>query len=176
MTDIAVFHAPDRAPCKGKFDLFTVDSPSAEELEEARFLCARCPAKAQCLDYALAHEEYHIWAGTTPYERKKMRRQLGVRFVAIQSGIGGQLQPCGTDAAYIRHLRKHEAPCHDCIAAHNRANAEWRQKARIEKHQFTHGTAYGYDVMGCRCGPCRTAKRESYMDRKRRQRAAEAAA
>lgn len=36
------------------------------------------------------------------------------------------LQPCGTAAAYVRHLRHGEPPCTDCLAANNRRNDEVR--------------------------------------------------
>ena len=40
----------------------------------ARVVCASCPVQAQCLDYALAHEDLAgVWGGTTERERKAMR-------------------------------------------------------------------------------------------------------
>lgn len=41
------------------------------------------------------------------------------------------IQPCGTDAAYQRHLRQGEMPCDPCVFAHARKNREdsWRRKA-----------------------------------------------
>ena len=37
-----------------------------------------------------------------------------------------QLRPCGTDAAYQRHLRNDEEPCDECRRAHTAAFREWR--------------------------------------------------
>jgi WhiB family redox-sensing transcriptional regulator len=38
-------------------------------------LCATCPVRTQCLNYALEHNERHgIWGGTTRIERRAMRR------------------------------------------------------------------------------------------------------
>ena len=45
---------------------------------EARIICAGCPVRTQCLDYALAASERHgIWGGTTEKQRRTMSRQKG---------------------------------------------------------------------------------------------------
>ena len=45
------------------------------ELKKVKAICARCPAKLQCLNYALAaNEQYGIWGGLTTSERKRLRR------------------------------------------------------------------------------------------------------
>ena len=42
---------------------------------EARAVCDRCPVTAECLDYALRnHEKYGMWGGTTPKQRRTMKR------------------------------------------------------------------------------------------------------
>lgn len=40
--------------------------------------CGRCPVKDQCLEHALVYEEHGIWGGTTPRERKKLRKERGI--------------------------------------------------------------------------------------------------
>lgn len=40
----------------------------------AREICMRCPVIAQCLRVGL-REEFGIWGGTTPEQRRKIRRQ-----------------------------------------------------------------------------------------------------
>jgi len=52
--------------------------------EQVKF-CSDCPVKLKCLDYALRVDVRGVWGGTTHYERKKMRRQLGI--VAEQVGV-----------------------------------------------------------------------------------------
>lgn len=52
-----------------------------------------------------------------------------------------ELQPCGTYAAYRRHLRHRETPCTDCCAAY----AKWRREHRPER-EYTRGP---YGVQGC---------------------------
>ncbi|MDP9407499.1 MAG: WhiB family transcriptional regulator [Actinomycetota bacterium] len=42
----------------------------------ARALCARCPVRQECLDYALLVEEPHgIWGGMNELERRRLLRQ-----------------------------------------------------------------------------------------------------
>lgn len=41
----------------------------------ARALCARCPVREACLDYALyVQEPYGIWGGLTEIERRRLLR------------------------------------------------------------------------------------------------------
>jgi WhiB family redox-sensing transcriptional regulator len=49
---------------------------SSGEEAEALALCDTCPVRAQCLEYALRNKEsYGVWGGTTPEQRRRMRRQ-----------------------------------------------------------------------------------------------------
>ena len=41
----------------------------------AKRICASCPVKAECLSYALDHDErFGVWGGTTEHERRLLRR------------------------------------------------------------------------------------------------------
>lgn len=41
----------------------------------AKEVCNRCPVKPECLDYAMRNGELlGVWGGTTPAERKRMRK------------------------------------------------------------------------------------------------------
>jgi WhiB family transcriptional regulator, redox-sensing transcriptional regulator len=41
----------------------------------AKSICARCPVVAECLEYALTHNEHEgVWGNTTSRERRKLRR------------------------------------------------------------------------------------------------------
>jgi WhiB family redox-sensing transcriptional regulator len=47
---------------------------------DAKKVCAGCDVRAQCLQYALEHEEKHgLWGGLTERERRKLRgpREIG---------------------------------------------------------------------------------------------------
>ena len=47
-----------------------VGDPAAD----AKRVCAGCPVRVECLDYALAHGEQHgVWGGKSDYERRKIR-------------------------------------------------------------------------------------------------------
>lgn len=41
-------------------------------------ICAACPVRRQCLDFALNNPlgQYGIWGGTTAYERRRMRASV----------------------------------------------------------------------------------------------------
>lgn len=41
-------------------------------------ICKGCPAKRECLEYSLHNEVEGWWAGTTGYERKRMRKEQGI--------------------------------------------------------------------------------------------------
>jgi hypothetical protein len=43
--------------------------------EEAKRICAECPVRQRCLDYALADSTLvGVWGGTTDRERREMRK------------------------------------------------------------------------------------------------------
>jgi WhiB family redox-sensing transcriptional regulator len=64
-----------RAACRGAdTEIFYPTTPDEEA--EALALCATCPVRAQCLEDALRNREiYGIWGGTTPEERRRIRRE-----------------------------------------------------------------------------------------------------
>lgn len=37
-------------------------------------ICAECPVRAECLDYALRNDMHGYWGGTTRFERRKMMK------------------------------------------------------------------------------------------------------
>lgn len=37
-------------------------------------LCGGCPVKEACLEWALVHERYGIWGGTSPHRRGSIRK------------------------------------------------------------------------------------------------------
>ncbi|TQK76222.1 transcription factor WhiB [Rarobacter incanus] len=43
---------------------------------EAKRVCVRCEVKAECLEYALEHDErFGIWGGLSERERRKLKRR-----------------------------------------------------------------------------------------------------
>lgn len=49
--------------------------PTQRKIKLARQVCATCPVRAECLDYALrTGQDFGVWGGTVPMERRDMRR------------------------------------------------------------------------------------------------------
>lgn len=72
----------DRAACRGEdLDLFFGLDGERGPVREAReagakAICARCPVKLQCGNYAIGNaERYGIWAGLNEEERAAERRR-----------------------------------------------------------------------------------------------------
>jgi len=117
------------APCKGKTDLFYAQAKEGrgrflfevlDELrrmeEEAKAICDQCPYKAACLQIGLDSELYGIWGGTTPKERKQMRRDLKI---SLRRSLSmNRHKACGTEEGYQYCLEK-GFNCDDCVEAHS---------------------------------------------------------
>jgi WhiB family redox-sensing transcriptional regulator len=44
---------------------------------EAKRICGRCEVKAECLEYALGHDErFGIWGGLSERERRRLKRKV----------------------------------------------------------------------------------------------------
>jgi WhiB family transcriptional regulator, redox-sensing transcriptional regulator len=53
----------------------SVAGASTTQVRMARAICAGCPVRSDCVDFAVEHREIQgIWGGTTDEERKKLRR------------------------------------------------------------------------------------------------------
>lgn len=49
---------------------------SEADSEEARAVCATCPVRQACLDFALLTRQHDgVWGGTTESERRRLRRR-----------------------------------------------------------------------------------------------------
>ncbi|MER6942529.1 WhiB family transcriptional regulator [Nonomuraea sp. NPDC000554] len=76
----------DDAQCRGE-DLILFFGPDAERQPErdvrerkAKALCAQCPVRNECLNYALDRpEKYGTWGGRNPDERETDRRRISRR-------------------------------------------------------------------------------------------------
>jgi WhiB family redox-sensing transcriptional regulator len=60
-------------------DLFfpiSAAGPAENQIARAKRICAACPVRRECLEFALAHDQmYGIWGGTTPDDRRRDRRR-----------------------------------------------------------------------------------------------------
>ena len=57
------------------------------QVTAAKRVCAGCPVRTQCLDYALRVLPEGIAGGTTPAERNALRRQRGLELVDTRLGL-----------------------------------------------------------------------------------------
>jgi len=56
-------------------------------VEVARRICATCPVKEPCLEYALAHRiEHGVWGGCSERERRRILRRRRQEAMAHQPG------------------------------------------------------------------------------------------
>jgi WhiB family transcriptional regulator, redox-sensing transcriptional regulator len=65
----------EQARCKG-IDPEVFYPVSDEESDEAKSICAECPVRLPCLEFALASRERDgVWGGATEKERRRIIRQ-----------------------------------------------------------------------------------------------------
>jgi WhiB family redox-sensing transcriptional regulator len=70
--------ALDEAACDGiDRDVFYGEG-KIKELQ-AKAICAQCPIQSKCFNWALYHEEFGVWGGTTRTERAKIRRERKIQ-------------------------------------------------------------------------------------------------
>lgn len=112
------------AACRG-MDTTIFYPRVGENATEAKLVCAGCDVRAECLTTALADEatghRFGVRGGLTPRERDDEARRRRIRFVRPPA-------PCGTEAAYVRHLRSGEQPCWGCREAYRSYQARKRQE------------------------------------------------
>jgi WhiB family redox-sensing transcriptional regulator len=67
----------DQAACTGMYsEVFFPER--GQSTVPAKRVCAACPVRQPCLDFALAINERHgIWGGTSERERRLLRRKRG---------------------------------------------------------------------------------------------------
>jgi len=64
-----------RGACKG-LDPDIFFPPSDDVALEAKAVCAQCPVRQHCLEYALTKREHEgVWGGATEKERRRILRQ-----------------------------------------------------------------------------------------------------
>lgn len=65
------------AACRGMdANMFFPDTEDDARVTEAKAVCATCPVRAACLDFALeSRQDDGIWGGLTETERRRVRRR-----------------------------------------------------------------------------------------------------
>lgn len=95
-----------------------------DSTKEAKQTCLACTVRVECLEYALANDEQHgIWGGLSGNARRKLRPAPEAH------PSGKQPAPCGTSAAYQRHVRRGEPIDDECREASRLDSARRRQAA-----------------------------------------------
>ena len=79
LTDTAFDTARDgwraEAACRDA-DVSIFFPASDEDAEPARAICATCPVRLECLEFAIAtRQEDGVWGGLTEIERRRLRRR-----------------------------------------------------------------------------------------------------
>ena len=114
--------------CKG-MDTAIFYPTRGEPTEPAKAICANCPVKAECLDYALTtFQEHGVWGGMSERERRARRMALHIQ---------RQQTPAdhGTRTMFARHKAAPDVwgpPCEACNIAERTYNTERR---RLYKRQ-----------------------------------------
>ena len=73
-------------PCAGTDLEAWFPGPGWSTTQQER-ICAACPLKEPCLEWALHHEGFGIWGGTGPTERKQIREERGIEFHAPETWV-----------------------------------------------------------------------------------------
>lgn len=69
----------ERAACRGTDPEMFFPPPCAAPPRVAKRICAGCPVRAKCLEYALANGERHgIWGGLSANERAILKTRLTI--------------------------------------------------------------------------------------------------
>ena len=51
--------------------------PASIQVQEAKQVCARCPVRDACLEWALeSHVDHGVWGGLSEEERRSMKRRM----------------------------------------------------------------------------------------------------
>ena len=76
-----MYNFTDSANCVGiDVNMFFTEDGSSTFQEEnfLKRICAACPVKSECLDYALNHAVLGWWGGTSELQRKRLRKKLNI--------------------------------------------------------------------------------------------------
>lgn len=106
----------DHAACSDKDpEMFFPDSGDRKAVEQAKAVCRTCPVVNECLTHALMYERnFGVWGGTTPEERRHLRRQLP-----------GERTHCHRGHEYAVVGRDTQGACRQC---RRESSAKWARR------------------------------------------------
>jgi WhiB family redox-sensing transcriptional regulator len=74
------------AACRGmETSDFVKNDDGFDYSDQVKNACARCPVMVECRDYAVKHERYGYWGGTSPNQRASIRRRRRINLRSPQS-------------------------------------------------------------------------------------------
>lgn len=122
----------EQAACRGLDpDLFIHYRGAHYAHKAASQICARCPVREKCLEFALKDSQMvGTWAGTTA--RQRQRIAAGRPEIIRRQSVA----KCGTDSGYHRHRRLGEptcVPCRDAHSAVERRRLQVKSRRRKER-------------------------------------------
>jgi WhiB family redox-sensing transcriptional regulator len=97
---------------------------------QAKALCATCPVREECLEYALERSEvFGIWGGLNGKERRDVIRERK----RADGVVSARPFPHGTEWGARRHREEGTRPCEPCRLAYNRKYEVYRANNRAKK-------------------------------------------
>jgi WhiB family redox-sensing transcriptional regulator len=114
--------------------------PRGVGTREMRALCNACEVNVTCLDWAIRHEQYGYWAGTTEEQREEFRRRKSITLGRIDSWEGRrppQSPECGSVAAAARHRERGEPVDEMCSRAVRDAERKRRNYRDAKENRET---------------------------------------
>ena len=93
---------------------------------DALMICSICPVKSECFEYAIKHEEYGVWGGSTEQDRRTYRKTYGISIQTLDRKAPiPDHGSCGTETGYQnlrqywhKHKDKPRPNCPACTQAH----------------------------------------------------------
>ena len=77
----------DRAKCKGQGHLFFTEQYDRASTNQALAICATCPVRTPCAEWAISNSEHGIWGGMGVKALQRARRERGIdrRFLDLSA-------------------------------------------------------------------------------------------
>ncbi|MFD5107166.1 hypothetical protein [Streptomyces cinereoruber] len=105
-----------------------------------------------------------VLAAVTPHLEAAFHRGETAARLREQDELNGLL-PCGTSAAWKRHIKRGEPACPPCRAARSEERKRWANDPAAAD-RAGHGKASTYSNYKCRCGPCTAAHAERAQEKR----------
>ncbi len=84
------------------------DVETLDNTRRARAACRGCHIRSVCFDHAVRHEDFGIWAGYSPHERRAYRRVHRIEFLSLTSQAESWAQNYENRSARIKVRNRNE--------------------------------------------------------------------